>query len=241
MFRIILTFLVLNFYAAPIFAQFVGEIQMELVSPQGNGQMTFIFGSQAERMDMLITPPQFSAPMKTSMILKHENPDEAYILMDATKSYMVLDLKKAAAVTGGLNVDEEYDVKVIGKEKIRGYQCQHVKITGATTDMDLWLSSEILDFDTFRRLQSQNPKMSNSALADALHKSGADGFPVKMLQQVNGQTVKMELVKAEKKAIPASAFSIPKDYQQMQPQMQMSQEQMEKMKEMMKKLQEQKR
>jgi len=238
--KIILTLLLLNFYANPIFGQFIGKIEMNLESPQGSGEIAFTFGKHAERMDMQITPPQLSSAIKTSMILKHDSPDLAHVLMDATKSYMIIDLKKATAMAGGISVDENYDIQVIGQDKVQGYRCQHVKVTGNATDLELWLSPEILDFETFRRLQSQNPKMSNSALADALKKAGADGFPIRMLQTMNGQKIKMELRKVErKKAIAASVFEIPASYQKIQPQMQMTEEQRKKMRELMQKLQKQ--
>ncbi|NTW49199.1 MAG: DUF4412 domain-containing protein [Chlorobiales bacterium] len=231
----LLLFVVLQFLAIDAFAQFEGVIKMKMTSKQANGDMTFSLSDKGQRMDADMTIPQMSGPAKTSVIMRKGEPDVVYVLMHMNKSYMKMN--KQGNPNAQAKDDKKYTVKNLGKEKMAGYMCQHVKVTGESMDMDLWTTKEFMDFYTFQQMQDKNSKMANSALYTELKKAGADGFPVKVIQTVEGDKMTMELVSATKQSVPASAFDIPAGYGDMSGMMQMSPDQMKQMQEMMRKRQ----
>ncbi|NTV45624.1 MAG: DUF4412 domain-containing protein [Chlorobiales bacterium] len=228
-------FIALQFLAIDAFAQFEGVIKMKMSSKQASGDMIFSLSEKGQRMDADMTIPQMKEPSKSSVITRKGEPDVVYLLMHSNKSYMKMTKQKNDAAAE--NDQKKYTVKNLGKEKVAGYMCQHVKVTGEDMDMDMWTTKEFVDFYTFQKMQDKNSKMANSALYTELKKAGADGFPVKMIQNKGEDKMTMEVVSVTKQSIPASAFDIPAGYNDMSAMMQMSPDQMKKMQEMMKKMQ----
>lgn len=229
-------FIALQLLAIDAFAQFEGVIKMKMSSKQASGDMIFSLSDKGQRMDADMTVPQMKEPSKSSIITRKGEPDVIYMLMHANKSYMKMAKQKNEAAAGEKE-QKKYTVKNLGKEKVAGYMCQHVKVTGEDMDMDMWTTKEFVDFYTFQKMQDKNSKMANSALYTELKKADADGFPVKIVQNKGDDKMTMELVSVTKQSIPASTFEIPAGYNDMSSMMQMSPDQMKKMQEMMKKMQ----
>lgn len=145
-------------------------------------------------------------------INKASEPGIVYMLFDKTKTYTKVDPAKYAnqqkTETG------KYEVIVIGKETVNGYNSTHIKIKyNGKEAFDMWTSKDVTDWATTARLKA-NKYTSDTKLYDEMKAKGADGFPVRILANEGGQQVQMDLVKAEKKELAASLFEIPADYKE---------------------------
>ncbi len=194
-------------------AKFNGIMAMTLKMPNGSADLTYYFGNDAQRMDMLMKMDKIPDPLKTTVITKAANPDQAWIVNHKTKSYSVVNLRTAAENAMLVDFDSNYKLKKLGKQTIKGYSCEHISLASTTDNLDLWVSSDLGNFSTFSILQSQNPRLSNTALSKTLSKEGIEGFPVKIVQQNENGTSTMELRQIQPKTVPPSEFSIPAGYQ----------------------------
>ena len=79
---------------------------------------------------------------------------------------------------------------------------------------ELWTAKDLLDYETFSKLQARRGKAAGQeALVKALKDAGADGLPLKSITTTgDGAIVTMEVVKVNKKALPASTFELPAGY-----------------------------
>ena len=80
--------------------------------------------------------------------------------------------------------------------------------------MEMWTAKELLDYATFSKLQARPGKGGREeALLKALKSAEADGMPLKTIATASdGSKSITEVVKADKKSLPASTFEIPADY-----------------------------
>jgi hypothetical protein len=191
--------------AAPALAAFEGVLEMKVTSAGGNGTMTVSVGKGGMRNEMQMTAR--GTPIKMVVVVKSANPNLAYMINDPQKSYMEMDLKKARenAPKGG-----KATVKKLGTEKIGQYSTVHVSVTREQgPEMEMWTTKDIpIDREFFEAMGQNGP---DDNVQKALKEAGADGFPVKMVSK--GQdSMTMELVKAEKKSLPASTFEVPAGY-----------------------------
>ena len=81
-----------------------------------------------------------------------------------------------------------------------------------TTEM--WAAKDLLDYATFSKMQVRQGKgAGEEAMVKALKDAGADGLPLKYIMTTgDGSKVTMEVVKVDKKSLPASTFEIPAGY-----------------------------
>jgi len=153
------------------------------------------------------------------MLQKTDTPNTLYRLDDAKKTYTEMDLSKMREMAGQQPA-KEYTVEKLGQETILGYKTQHIlvkeKASGAkeVTTMEMWTAKDLLDYATFSKMQPRQGKgASGEALAKALKDAGADGMPLKSsATTADGTKVTMEVVKIDKKSLPASTFEIPAGY-----------------------------
>ena len=141
---------------------------------------------------------------QVTLILK-DNPKKAYILDEKTKVYTRIDLNNTSAVEED---PSQYEVTLIGKEKVNGYACTHVKIKkkGSTAaEEDLWVSTEIPDYKQFMNVKS---KYTTAGIFKALAAKGALGFMVRIIVGDHGKTMQIDLIKAELRNNDASLFSL---------------------------------
>src|SRR5205807_2040047 len=103
-------------------------------------------------------------------LVKSEKPDLAYKIDDASKSYTEIDLKKMREMGNQPGAPERtYTVKKLGKEKVLGFECQHVLVTEAGAhggEIEMWTSKEVMDYATFSKLQPRQG--SRAAMEKAL-------------------------------------------------------------------------
>ncbi|NTU67442.1 MAG: DUF4412 domain-containing protein [Chlorobiaceae bacterium] len=193
-------------------AAFTGRMEMALTMPNGTAEVTYLFGRGAQRMDMAMRVESIPEPLRTTVITRTSRPDEATIVNHRTRSWSAVNLRSAAEGAILIDFDSNYRLARLGSETIKGYRCEHIRLTSATEQLDLWMSRELADFSTFRLLQSQNPRLSNTALSKTIAKAGVEGFPVKIVQKNDNGLYVMELQRAVTQPVPDTEFSVPKGY-----------------------------
>jgi len=186
---------------------------MALTMPNGSAKVTYSFGTTAQRMDMVMQMDKIPDRLKTTVITRAAQPDQACIINHQAKNYSLVNLKTAAENAMLLDFDSNYTLARLGTERIKGYNCQHIMLTSTTEKLELWVTRDLGDFSTFRILQSQNPRLSNTQLSKKLSSEGIEGFPVKIVQYNDNRKYMMELVQIWPKMVPSSQFEIPAGYQ----------------------------
>lgn len=193
-------------------AAFTGQMDMSLKMPNGTADITYLFGRNAQRMDMTVRMDKIPEPLKTTVITMTSRPDQATIVNHRTRSWSGMSLRMAAESATLLDFDSNYRLTRLGTENVRGYRCEHIRLTSSTEELELWMSQGLADFSTFRLLQSQNPRLSNTSLSRTIAQAGIEGFPVRIVQKNDNGLYVMELRRAVPKSIPESSFAVPKGY-----------------------------
>ncbi|NTV05977.1 MAG: DUF4412 domain-containing protein [Chlorobiaceae bacterium] len=209
---LLLMFIVTQGSIASATSKFTGIMAMALTMPNGSAKVTYSFGTNAQRMDMIMQMDKIPDQLKSTVITKASQPDQAYIINHQAKNYSIVNLKTAAENAMLLDFDSNYTLERLGTQTIKGYSCQHIMLTSTTEKLELWVTRDLGDFSTFRILQSQNPRLSNTQLAKKLSTEGIEGFPVKIVQYNDNGKYMMELVQIWPKAVPPSQFSVPAGY-----------------------------
>ncbi len=204
--------LLFMFSTASAESRFTGIMEMMLGMPNGSADVTYYFGNGTQRMDMAAKMNKIPDILKTTVITKASTPDQAVIINHQARNYTAVSLKTAAENATLLDFDSNYHLSRIGRETIKGYNCEHIKLTSTTEKLDLWVTRDLGDFSTFRILQTQNPHLSNTALAKTLKNEGVEGFPVKIVQKNNGGTTTMDLRTIQPKSLSPSLFEVPAGY-----------------------------
>ncbi|KER10351.1 MAG: hypothetical protein HY22_05630 [[Candidatus Thermochlorobacteriaceae] bacterium GBChlB] len=203
--------LVLLFVSAKAVAQFEGVIEMKMTSSENemSGEMKMMLVKSAMRIESNIKTEKM--PVKMTMLMKLNDQDKMYMLNDEAKTYTELNLKEARERSNAMTKDRKVTVKKLGKEKILGYNCDHIMVTqeGLDEGTEMWVSKDVIDYSFYEKFQAAN-QGGGGNYAKALKDAGADGFPLKT---VSGK-VTSEVTKITKGAPAAAMFEIPKGYKQ---------------------------
>lgn len=148
------------------------------------------------------------AGMQINMVmltLKSEA-DKVYMLDEKAKTYSEISIATAKDYKDAPVSD--YEVTVIGKEKLNGYNTTHVRIQkkGETHAIEMWTTKDIADYETLSKIKGKYTGKDN--LIAALKAKGAEGFPVRVKAVEMGREVQVDLVKAEKKTSASNMFSL---------------------------------
>lgn len=214
--------------AGPAFAQFEGVLEMKVTAAGkdsdsgGGGKMVASVAKAGARCEMNMQMGEMN--MKLVVLQKTDTPNLLYHINDANKTYTEIDLAKMKEMAGSTADARKYTVQKLGQETLLGYKTQHVLVKeqdarneqGMTTEM--WTAKDLLDYATFARMQARpGKKGGEEALAKALKDAGANGLPLKSISTTpDGTKVTMEVVKVDKKSLPASTFQIPAGYSKSQ-------------------------
>jgi hypothetical protein len=207
-----------------VFGQFEGVLEMKMTMAAkdgeggGGGTMNISVGKAGVRSEVNMQMGPMTMKMVT--LQKNDTPDILYRLNDANKTYTEMNLAKMQKMAGQGQAAHEYTVEKLGQETLLGYKTQHVLVKDKTAGadngmtMELWTATDLLDYATFSKLQARRGKaFGGEALVKALKSAGADGLPLKSVSTTpDGGKVTMEVVKADKKSLPASTFEIPTGY-----------------------------
>ncbi len=194
-------------------SKFIGTMDMALTMPNGTATVTYLFGQNTQRMDMVMQMDKIPDKLKTTVITKAAQPDVAYIINHQARNYSIVNLRTAAENALLLDFDSNYTLAKAGQQTIKGYNCEHIILTSTTEKLELWVTRSLGDFSTFRILQTQNPRLSNTKLSKTLSAAGIEGFPVKIVQHNDNGPYIMELTRISEKAVSPSLFTVPAGYQ----------------------------
>jgi len=137
-------------------------------------------------------------------IIKKDAPDTVYMLNEKNKSFSATANTKDKA-----NDDEEYEITILGKEKVNGYNSTHIKVhyKKANKDGEMWTSKEVADYAFYSNVK--NKYLDGNKLYAALTAKGVEGFPVRInVNEGNRGNVQLDLVKVEKQKVDPSIFSV---------------------------------
>ncbi len=223
--RITPTLFALLLAAGPALAQFQGVLEMKMTMATKDGQSVGSGGTMSVSVGKSGTRSEVSSQMgamlmKMVMLQRNDTPDVLYQINDGNKTYTEINLANMQKMAGQQPDTHQYTVEKLGQETIQGYKTLHVLVkekgTGAdpAVTTELWAAKDLLDYETFSKLQARRGKaVGQEALVKALKDAGADGLPLKSITSTpDGNKVTMEVVKVDKKALPASTFEIPAGY-----------------------------
>lgn len=205
------------------FAEFEGVLEMKTTvsgkeRDQGGGHaMKIAVSKVGVRFESAVKMPGME--MKTAMISRNDTPGTIYRINEMDKTYTVMKTQKNPSENTAVEKDPiPWVVKVLGREKVLGYDTKHVLITHDTLKMEMWTAKELFDFDSFSKIQGATGAQDQGQdFRKALRDAGADGMPLKTMMHLdNGGKITTEVVKIEKKSLPASLFSIPAGYTEVQ-------------------------
>jgi hypothetical protein len=191
-------------------AQFEGVIDMKITSRQGSGKVQVAMGKGGVRTDIVMGA--LGMELKMATLVRARQPNRAYQINDAERTYTVIDSKASRAKAARAH-QETYTVEKLGWERVLGYECVHVRITGSSGQQaEFWTTKEIGDYASFSRtLGGQSGIQAD--FDDSLHDAGADGFPVKSIHRgAKGEEVMIELTGVRQQAPPPSTFKVPAGY-----------------------------
>ncbi len=190
-------------------AQFEGEVQMKITAKDGGGTMTMFISKHAVKTEMNLSAEKMK--MQMASLMKMDNPNIIYLINDKSKSYSEIDLKEMEKMAQGMTRPKEtYKVQKLGKEKILGYDCDHILVSDSDSEMEMWIAKGIMDYDTFKKF---NQSQQDNGLEKALKDAGVLGMPLKQIVgKGTAAESTMEVVKINRGKLPAATFDIPKGY-----------------------------
>lgn len=198
--------LIIAFAGLTLFAQNY-YMEMKLTSDQqANGDMKLYSQDGNNRAEISVSIPQLGATMNFVTLTLASNPDMVYNLDEKKKTYT--EIKMDADDTWKDAPESDYEVTVLGKETVNGYNTTHVSVKkkGSKSAEEMWTTTELADYADYSKIKSKYTGKDN--LYKALKAKGAAGFPVRIKTTEQGQNIQIDLVKAEKKSTPASLFSL---------------------------------
>jgi hypothetical protein len=182
-------------------------IEFKITSGSANGSGTVKSYSQDgnTRSEATISAPQLPNGIKiTSLILKAQ-PNTIYLLNDKDKTYSEIQSGNSDEYKDYPQAD--YEVTVVGKETVNGYNSTHViiKVNGKQS-REMWTTKDIAGYADFSKIKTKYTGQDN--MYKALAAKGADGMPVRIKTTEGGRSMQLDLIKAEKRSNPATLFSL---------------------------------
>lgn len=194
---------------APV-APFEGVIDMSLTMEAGSGDLMLSMAGDRARLDMMVTVNPMPEPLKMSVLLDAKTPGTVFLVNDRLKTYSPIAVADSAAAPPAAG---KYAIKVLGKEKILGYDCTHLTLTRDKELIDAWITQDLPEvYRVLKRLQQANPQIAEAAAFRALDESGRSGLPMRCTVVRDGQRVSTEVRRITRKMMPASLFAVPRDY-----------------------------
>ena len=213
--------------AAPVaLAQFEGVAEFKASTTSGRGETipghgTFYIGKNAVRgewqMDLAAggsqkRDPHAPSKYRSTILQRLSEPDKMYMFNEENKTYSVLDLKKARESEA--RSPQNYKVAKTGRDTVAGLSCDKAVITGPTrSQIEVCVTRELAPSSAWMSVMNRE----RSGFLGALRANGIDGFPIRMTtRDPNNKNIvsTYELVRVEKKSLPASTFEIPAGYRE---------------------------
>ena len=206
-------------------AQFEGEATFKIVSRRekgGNldGTARMFSSKTGFRMEWEMQTGSAGkggpAQVKMVMLAKLPHPDKVYMVNDANRTYSVWDTKKAQEDRKNAP-KETYTVQKLGTDRVAGYPCQSARVTSSKGNaFDVCVTKEFGASSDWLSAMNRNDADGGSWLK-ALKDDGIEGSPIRWSVREKGSaepSMVMELVRADKKFLPAALFEVPAGYKQ---------------------------
>lgn len=201
----LLTVLIGSLLGCSAFAQgFYMEMKMGTADNADMGVMKVYSQDGNSRSEINLNTP--GGPMDMLTLILKSTPNTLYVLNSKGKTYSEMDISQNNQYKDF--PQEDYEITVLGKEKVNGYNSTHVKVThkGSMAIEEMWTSKEVVDYSAF--LSARTKFTGRDNLNKALAAKGADGFPVRIKTLERGMGIQVDLVTAEKRKFLASLFSL---------------------------------
>ena len=203
--KITLSFLMIAAMAAQVLAQGVYiEFKITSISAGVTGTIKNYSQDGNTRSEFTMASEQMPSGFSRVTLALKDKPKTAYVLNEKLKSYSEMDLSSSISHDDDPN---EYEVTVLGKEKVNGYNCTHIKLKlkTAMAEQEMWLSTEVVNYKAYQNVKG---KYTSQGLFKALAAKGVEGFLVRAKAREQGGSMVIDLVKAELKKCDASLFSL---------------------------------
>jgi len=211
-------------HAVPTPAQFEGVADVKMTGEGVNEQMTgkgrLYLSKVAWRMELATVLPGKSqgptgakAPAEDFRLVtfgKASEPRKSWMLNERTKTYAVIEEDEGRA--GGGSPDD-WTVTKLGQDQVAGFPCTNVKAQHADGEQ-IWEGCLAKDFISGAWLKSADTE--DGWWTIVAKRVGVTGYPVRMIARRPDGTEKhrFEIVKVERKKVPASLFEVPAGYRQ---------------------------
>jgi len=221
--------LALLFAAGVANAQFEGIAEMKIsTTGAGKEQMTMngtgktYISKVGWRSEIEMSNPEMSKmtggkPFRMVMFGKLADPDIAYSVNDAMKTYAVINTKEMRDLAGKIEKQEKkFTVKKLGKGSVAGLSCENVRVTEdkGPQEIEACVSKEFLSGEWMRAMQRGG---RGGDWMKALKDAGLEGYPVRMVMTMKDQPgvkTTMEITKLDRTSVPATMFAIPPGYKE---------------------------
>ena len=219
----------LLFAAGVAKAQFEGVAEMKIsTTGAGHDQMTMngsgktYISKTGWRSEIEMHNPEMAAatggkPFRMVMFGKLAEPDIAYSINDAMKTYAVINTKEMRDLAGKIEKKEKkFSVTKLGKDSVAGLPCENVRVKEdqGKQEIEACVSKEFLSGDWLRAMQRGG---RGGDWMKALKDSGIEGYPVRMAMTMKDQPgvkTTMEITKVDRRSVPASMFAVPPGYKE---------------------------
>lgn len=187
------------------------EYKMSGIMPGMDGiNKMYVSSNSGLRMEMDMKMPQIGNMTNVTIIPKGKNVSYTYNSMSKNYVESPLDSKSAEAA------EKNMKFELVGKEKVGSYNCTHIRmLIGKQVASDMWVTKDIAGYQVMETLTKSNSNFGSNKIYQQMKAAGADGLMVKMEMNVGNKKMVNQLVKAEKRANPASLYVLPAGYTKM--------------------------
>ena len=188
-----------------LLAQGSAYVEFKMTGDSGIVGTTKIYTRDGNsRSEINMASPQSPGGFKWITLTLKDKPQKAYTLNENTKTYSEMDISASASKE---NDSTQYEVTLVGKEKMNGYNSTHIKVRRGKfpNEEDLWVSTEVPNYKQYISIKT---KYTTQGLMKALSAKGALGFPVRTIAAERGKKIQIDLVKMEQRDNPSTLFSL---------------------------------
>lgn len=201
------TTLIVAFAVCTLFAQGY-YIEMKLTSDKKDfsGDMKLYYQDGNSRSSISMYVPELGSAMDITSLTLAKTPNVVYMLDEKKKTYS--EVKTESDEDWKDYPESEYEVTVLGKETVNGYNTTHVNVKrkGSKTDQEMWVTKDMVDYADYAKIKSKYTGKDN--MLKAMEAKGVSGFPVRIKTAEQGMAFFIDIVKAEKKSSPADYFTL---------------------------------
>ncbi|MDB5051820.1 MAG: hypothetical protein JWO30_4891 [Fibrobacteres bacterium] len=191
---------------------FDGVIDLNISMEAGSGDLQLFKSGDRAKLDMKLLVNPLPAPIQLGVLLDPKQPDFLFLVNDNLRTYSSIAVAATAPVSDTAFAGK-YTLKVLGKEKLLGYECTHLTLTRHRELVDAWISQDFPDvYAVLKKLQEANPQFGQAAAFRALEDAGKAGLPMRCIVVRDGERVTTEVRRIERKALPAALFTVPREY-----------------------------